>query len=288
MTNSRTLFQDIVARISLNERQEEVRTIASMLLEKIFRLSPTDVLAGKPVDFSPSSQRVLEEYIRRINQSEPVQYVIGEALFYGRAFKVTPAVLIPRPETEDVVRVVLAWKNKHPDRWQQEGARILDIGTGSGCIAITLALEWPSSEVYAIDVSAEAIEVATKNASHLGANVRFVKGDVLLDELSFDALDILVSNPPYVTESEKSSLAENVFNYEPHTALFVPDNDPLLFYRAIAKRSRGAMKPGGLVVVEINERFGREVQDLFVSEGWNNVELIPDIAGKPRIVSATL
>jgi release factor glutamine methyltransferase len=115
-----------------------------------------------------------------------------------------------------------------------------------------------------------------------------VKGDVLLDELSFDALDILVSNPPYVTESEKSSLAENVFNYEPHTALFVPDNDPLLFYRAIAKRSRGAMKPGGLVVVEINERFGREVQDLFVSEGWNNVELIPDIAGKPRIVSATL
>jgi release factor glutamine methyltransferase len=187
-------------------------------------------------------------------------------------------VLIPRPETEFLVEEVLKSTSNTP-------GKILDIGTGSGCIAITLAKNLPQKTVIAFDISDDALQVASKNAKQLGANVTFHHVDILTSEIDFQELEFIVSNPPYVAASEKHAMNRNVLDHEPHLALFVPDSDPLIFYKVIAQKGLSALKSGGRIVVEINERFGKEVCDIFVQTGFTNARVIKDLQNKDRIVS---
>jgi len=271
-TNSKAVFQEIKSKLTLDD-PEEVHAIALALMEKYFGLTLTDVLSEKEIEFQD-----LSTITTRLNQREPLQYVLGEAEFYGRKFLVNSSVLIPRPETELLVREILEIKLNAP--------RILDIGTGSGCIAIMLNLEILSSKVYAVDVSQNALDIASTNSKKLGADVSFLLLDFLKDSLLLDPVDLVVSNPPYVRNSEKELMKSNVLNYEPHEALFVPNDDPLLFYKAIALKSKTLLKVGGKVFVEINETFGNEVKDLFQSSGFSEVKIIKDLDGKDRIVTA--
>ncbi len=224
-------------------------------------------------------QDQIENFIQQVNSHKPIQYILGECEFYGRTFAVSDHVLIPRPETEELVREVI-----HYCKQQKRRLRIIDIGTGSGCIPITLALESKDTEVYATDVSEDALTVAKLNAQSLQAPVKFFLHDILKDDLLIDNIDVVVSNPPYITYREKDSMKENVLQFEPHLALFVPDDDPLLFYKAIVTKSKKVLNDGGLLAVEINERFGDHVATLFSDMEFTSVERIKDIFGKERIV----
>lgn len=222
-------------------------------------------------------QTLLDEDIRRLLDGEPLQYVLGCAGFCGRTFKVSPGVLIPRPETELLVL--------EAEKAMGEGAAdVLDLCTGSGCIAWSLFLDRPGSRVVAVDVSVEALDVA--RGQFAGESPVFVRADILDTEQEFDCgmFDILVSNPPYVMEKEKSRMRRNVLDFEPGLAIFVPDDDPLLFYRAIAGWGRRFLKDGGTGLVEINEQLGRETAGVFASAGYKDLEIIPDLYGKSRIV----
>ena len=253
MTNSKKLFDELTNSVRLDESRDEIHSIIYLLLKDKFGLSKTDIMTGREIE--PVRLDSLTEILDRINRKEPIQYILGNAGFYERQFVVNSSVLIPRPETELLVRSIINDRVSAPT--------ILDIGTGTGCIAITLALEIPSSQVYAIDISDDALTVAKQNAQNLKAKVHFSKSDILKDELKNHRFDVIVSNPPYITQAEKSAMKSNVVDFEPHLALFVTDEDPLIFYRAIAKKGRSLLKPGGKVFVEINERFGKNVSDLF-------------------------
>jgi release factor glutamine methyltransferase len=279
MTNSKDLFRELIASISINEPKEEKESIVYLFMEKILNIFRSDIMTERRLMLDESHHERIDDFIRRINSYEPVQYVIGQCDFYGRTFLVDKNVLIPRPETEELVKEVI-----HCCKGLNRPCRILDIGTGSGCIAITLKLEIPNPEVYAIDVSDDALLIARRNARQLQADVNFVFHDILKREIPFNNLDILVSNPPYVTTSEKDSMSSNVLQFEPHLALFVPDNDPLLFYKAIVDRSEQMLRPGGLIVFEVNEKHGKEVADILVTNKYRSVEIIKDIFGKERIV----
>lgn len=233
----------------------------------------------RPVSPDSSLKTEIENFIKRINAHEPIQHVLGECEFYGRTFKVTRDVLIPRPETEELVNVVKKFCTD-----QKSDPTILDVGTGSGCIAITLALEISPSKIYATDVSNEALLIAKENARLLKAPVQFYLHNILQEELPVNELSVVVSNPPYVTFQEKKTMRDNVLLFEPHLALFVNDDDPLLFYRSIVSKSKTALRKEGLLVVEINENFGKEVQEVFKEHGFISVEIIKDIFGKERIV----
>ncbi|MBO7477770.1 MAG: peptide chain release factor N(5)-glutamine methyltransferase, partial [Salinivirgaceae bacterium] len=212
---------------------------------------------------------------------EPLQYVIGTEWFMNMPFSVCRDVLIPRPETEELVRLIVG-------RCKRPSPRIVDVGTGSGCIAVSLAKLIDGAQVTAVDVSASAIEVARRNAEQNGAQVEFVCTDILADNQLFvpSSLDIVVSNPPYVTETDKSQMSRNVLDFEPHLALFVPDSDPLLFYRRIAELAQQWLKSGGMLFFEINERFGPETVQLLENMRFDNVELHRDFYEKNRMVSA--
>jgi len=272
-TNSKAVFHEIKSKLTLDD-PEEVHAIALALMEKYFGLTLTDILSEKEIEF-----QAFDKTIARLNQYEPLQYILGEAEFFGRNFIVSPSVLIPRPETELLVQEVLKMKLNAP--------RILDVGTGSGCIAITLSLEIPNSKVYAIDVSQNALDIANANSKKLRADVSFMLLDFLNDYNSFEPVDLIISNPPYVRNSEKELMKSNVLNFEPHEALFVPDTDPLLFYKAIVMKSKTLLNTGGKVLVEINEIFGNEVKDLFESYGFKEAKIIKDLDGKDRIVVAS-
>ena len=278
MTNSKRLFDELAHSVRLNESRDEIHSIIYLLLEDKFGLSKTDIITGREIE--PVGLDSFTEILDRINRREPIQYILGKAEFYERQFVVNNSVLIPRPETELLVRSVI--DNHIPT------PTILDIGTGTGCIAITLALEMPTSQVYAIDISDDALTVAKQNAQNLKAEVHFSKWDILSDKVINQKFDVLVSNPPYITEAEKRAMKSNVLDFEPHLALFVTDEDPLIFYRTIAKKGRSLLKPGGKVFVEINERFGSNVSNLFRSEGYTDIQILKDLDSKDRIVMATL
>lgn len=215
--------------------------------------------------------------LERLKTNEPVQYVLNEAWFYGRAFYVDHHVLIPRSETEELIQIV---QNK-----VSEKSVVLDVGTGSGCIAITIALEC-QCPVFAVDISHDAIGVAVHNANKLGAQVGFFVDDVLsMVDLPSEKFDVIVSNPPYVLENERDVMRANVLDYEPEQALFVPDCDPLLFYKAIARLAGRYLNVNGWLIFEINEKFGRETADLLI-QGYTKVEIIKDLHGKNRFVIA--
>lgn len=240
---------------------------------------PVDYYLGKDITLSVNEAQELESILVRLCNFEPIQYVLGEARFLERTFWVTPGVLIPRPETEELVERML--KEVPP------ASRILDIGTGSGCIAVSLALGLPESQVTAWDVSAEALAVASANSAALQAPVRFELRDVLTYiPGAEERYEVIVSNPPYVTEAEKQEMERNVLDWEPALALFVPDADPLRFYRRIAGLGLEMLAAGGKLYFEINRAFGEETVAMLCEAGYRAVRLEKDISHNDRFVIA--
>lgn len=246
-------------------------------------------------DYTVSDENVAAamDAFGRMSNGEPLQYVTGQADFYGRTFKVSPDVLIPRPETEILCRTVID-KVASDCKGNSHGLSVLDLCTGSGCIAWTLALELPGSSVTAVDISDGALEVASSQefSSESPAAPRFIKADVLCPPIGTvegegpfnHQYDIIVSNPPYVMDKEKALMRTNVLDHEPHLALFVSDDDPLIFYKALAQWASHLLKPGGLCVVEINEALGQETAALFVEAGFPHSEVLQDLSGRDRFV----
>jgi len=281
MRNSKDILRDLQQQITLKEDLSEIRSILHLIVEHVMGLTQTDIIANKPISIQDKDKKRLNEIVSRINNQEPIQHILGAAYFYGRKFKVSPAVLIPRQETELLIEEVIKEINPFTP------GILLDIGTGSGCIAITLAKELPEKRVIGVDISDDALKIAKENASSLNAPVEFHKLNALTESFPSKDLEIIVSNPPYITSSEKIDMKRNVMDFEPHLALFVPDNDPLVFYKVIASKGYASLRKGGKVFVEINERFGHEVSELFQNVGFKNVTLVKDLQEKDRIVVAT-
>lgn len=279
MINSKELFGELKKKISLQENPDEIEEILYQVFYTTLHLTKTDIHVEREIEVSPTLELRLHEIISRVNQAEPIQYILEEAWFMNRKLYVDPAVLIPRSETEELVRLVLEQSS--------EPLFVLDIGTGSGCIPISIKLESPHATVYATDISEAALAVAKRNAISWQAEVIFLHHDIIVEEIPLDLLDAVVSNPPYVLENEMASLRENVIKFEPHLALFTPTNDPLKFYKVIAEKGMLALKPGGKIFVEINQQFGKEVANLFVETGFKNVTVRKDLFGNDRIVTAT-
>lgn len=254
----------------------EARAITDYVLDVCFGLSKADILCGAVEEMTAEKTAELNKIFGRLTEGEPVQYVLGRAEFSGRWFNVRPGVLIPRPETEELCAWITA------DSKASASPKVLDIGTGSGCIAITLQLDMPESKVTAWDISADALDVARENAQQLGANVNFVKLDALNAKPEGE-WDVIVSNPPYICEKEKKDMAVNVLEHEPHTALFVPDADPLLFYRAITRLAVQTLSKGGRLYFEINPIYADDTCRMMQAEGMTAVELRSDMYGKQRM-----
>lgn len=275
------LLSSIVRPLLSCYDESEARAIARYVAEVRFGLTQTDICMGKDTQIPAEERSDLENIIGRLLRKEPVQYVLGQADFFGRTFRVAPGVLIPRPETEELVQWVLA--EQVPDT----PPHILDIGTGSGCIAVTLAEELPRAEVHALDISPQALEIARKNAAEHRVRVAFHRADILhgdVPESIRTGLDVVASNPPYICRSEAREMDDNVLGHEPPQALFVPDEEPLLFYEAIGRFAIQALRPGGRLYVEINRRFGRETAELFRRTGFKDIELRKDLCGNDRMV----
>ena len=369
-------YNQLWKRLTAIYNEREAQAIVRTVLDALFGMSLTDICLGKVTQLSADDTTRLEKIIQRLEKSEPVQYVLGAEWFAGRLFSVAPGVLIPRPETEDLVKWTcdeakekekednskeergkeekeVSKKREAPKKEEQllssplkeekEGLRkgedapqkeeqllssplkeeekglrkgedaskkeeqllssllknnkevskkgeeaphpsILDIGTGSGCIAITVALALPQARVTAWDISTDALAIAAGNAHRLGASVRFEHQDALSAPDDEERWDVIVSNPPYICDRERADMSDNVLSYEPELALFVPDNDPLLFYRAIARYASKALKPGGRLLFETNTAYAHEVAQTMADEGFTAIEVRNDCFGKPRMV----
>ena len=344
-------YNQLWKRLTAIYNEREAQAIVRTVLDALFGMSLTDICLGKVTQLSADDTTRLEKIMQRLEKSEPVQYVLGAEWFAGRLFDVAPGVLIPRPETEDLVKWAcdeakekekednskekrgkeekeVAKKGEAPQKEEQllssplkeeeEGLRkgkdasqkeeqhlssllksnkevsekgeevphpsILDIGTGSGCIAITVALALPQARVTAWDISTDALAIAAGNAHRLGASVRFEHQDALSAPDDEERWDVIVSNPPYICDRERADMSDNVLSYEPELALFVPDSDPLLFYRAIARYASKALKPGGRLLFETNTAYVHEVAQTMANEGFTAIEVRNDCFGKPRMV----
>ena len=344
-------YNQLWKRLTAIYNEREAQAIVRTVLDALFGMSLTDICLGKVTQLSADDTTRLEKIMQRLEKSEPVQYVLGAEWFAGRLFDVAPGVLIPRPETGDLVKWAcdeakgkekednskeergkeekeVSKKREAPKKEEQplsyplkeekEGLRkgedasqkegqllssllknnkevskkgeeaphpsILDIGTGSGCIAITVALALPQARVTAWDISTDALAIAAGNAHRLGASVRFEHQDALSAPDDEERWDVIVSNPPYICDRERADMSDNVLSYEPELALFVPDNDPLLFYRAIARYASKALKPGGRLLFETNTAYAHEVAQTMANEGFTAIEVRNDCFGKPRMV----
>ena len=369
-------YNQLWKRLTAIYNEREAQAIVRTVLDALFGMSLTDICLGKVTQLSADDTTRLEKIMQRLEKSEPVQYVLGAEWFAGRLFDVAPGVLIPRPETEDLVKWAcdeakekekednskeergkeekeISKKGEAPQKEEQllssplkeedeglrkgkdasqkeeqhlssplkeekEGLRkgedasqkeeqllssllknnkevsekgeeaphpsILDIGTGSGCIAITVALALPQARVTAWDISTDALAIAAGNAHRLGASVRFEHQDALSAPDDEERWDVIVSNPPYICDKERADMSDNVLSYEPELALFVPDSDPLLFYRAIARYASKALKPGGRLLFETNTAYAHEVAQAMADEGFTAIEVRNDCFGKPRMV----
>ena len=218
--------------------------------------------------------------LEQLRKGKPVQYITGETEFYGLSFQVDESVLIPRPETEELVDLII----KEARNTVKAPLHILDIGTGSGCIAICLKKNLPDSRVAAMDISGDALRIANKNAINNAVDIDFIKDDILEALTTGSVYDIIVSNPPYITQREKETMHTNVLAYEPHVALFVTDERPLIFYEAIANFAKHSLKSGGFLFFEINENYGKETRDMLMSKQFVDIALINDMQGKNRII----
>ena len=262
----------------------EAEVMATWLLEYYLLIDRTDLLVNNTVEVSDVVAQRLSRAVARVQRQEPIQYILEEAYFYGRRFKVTPDVLVPRRETEELVAMV---KDENP----QEGLRILDVGTGSGCIAVTLSKEMRKPTVHALDISPLAVRVAEENAAMHQADVTFSVRDILQKEAAISTpYDIIVSNPPYVRRSEAGEMTERVLKYEPEQALFVEDHQPLLYYKRMVElsRSHGWLSANGKIYWEINEALGDEILFLLAKNQFVDVRLQKDMQGKSRFVRGKL
>ena len=273
------VYTEIKQALSGFYPETESAAMARWILTDLFHFGTLDLYAGKDTDFPTDERARLNNILTRLKSYEPLQYIIGETRFSGLPFEVTPSVLIPRPETEELVSWIV---EDHPD----VPVRILDIGTGSGCIPVSLAHRLPLSTVHAWDVSPEALEVARRNAIRNGVTVHFQQVDALQESWPSLNIDVLVSNPPYITEKERTDMERNVLDWEPELALFVPDNDPLLFYRHIARIGLDLLSPSGTLYYEINRAYGAETVSLLQQLGYHSVELRKDLSGNDRMVKA--
>ena len=260
--------------------KEEINTFFYRICEQHLDYKRIDVSLKSETLISPKTFEYFETIISRLLTYEPIQYILGTTSFFGLEFKVGSNVLIPRPETEELV----AWILKQTD--SSQSLKILDIGTGSGCIAISLAKHLPNAEVYALDVSSKALEIAEFNAQQNAVKLNMIKANVLDWKPTDLSFDLIVSNPPYVRESEKERMAPNVLEHEPHLALFVENDNPLVFYRAIVELGKQTLKKQGQLYFEINEYLGKETQALFSSDTFEDVQLKSDIFGKHRMICA--
>ena len=258
----------------------EALSLAKMLLVEVFCFSTLELYGGKDRGFSEKEQELLSDIVKRLQNHEPIQYIIGKETFMGLDFEVNGNVLIPRPETQELVNWIL------DDCRSDEGCKILDIGTGSGCISIALAHFMNGTELEAWDISDEALEVAQRNAKRNNVNVLFRKQNVLEAIPSTSCYDVIVSNPPYITEKEKADMEANVLDWEPSIALFVPDSDPLLFYRKIAELGLEMLVPGGSLYFEINRAYGTMMKSMLENMGYRYVELRKDMFGNDRMIKA--
>lgn len=342
-------YNQLWKRLTAIYNEREAQAIVRTVLDALFGMSLTDICLGKVTQLSADDTTRLEKIMQRLEKSEPVQYVLGAEWFAGRLFDVAPGVLIPRPETEDLVKWACdeakekednskeergkeekevskkreALKKEEqplssPLKEEKEGLRkgedasqkeeqllssllknnkevsekgeeaphpsILDIGTGSGCIAITVALALPQAHVTAWDISTDALAIAAGNAHRLGASVRFEHQDALSAPDDEACWDVIVSNPPYICDKERADMSDNVLSYEPELAIFVPDSDPLLFYRAITRYASKALKPGGRLLFETNTAYAHEVAQAMADEGFTAIEVRNDCFGKLRMV----
>lgn len=254
----------------------EAKEIVFMVFNELLGVTKNDLIASKSIPQEQLSG--MDGIIKRINNFEPIQYILGKTWFYEHSFFVNENVLIPRPETEELVQRAISLSPK----------TVLDLGTGSGCIAISTALGSKNAEVFAIDISENALETAKRNNENLKANVNIQKADILNFKSPFgdQKFELIVSNPPYVKENEMPEMRENVLNFEPHLALFVSNNDPLIFYKKIAEIGQTYLEDEGHVLVEINSYLGQETCDVFTTAGYSKVELIQDFFEKDRMVLA--
>lgn len=280
MKTYQEFWQSLTPLYDAGEAQAIVRTV----LDVEYGMTLTDIICGKVNELSSDEERNLEEIIARLQNGEPVQYVLGEADFAGRTFHVEPGVLIPRPETAELCQ----WIEEEVSSLKaDERKQILDICTGSGCIAITLGLNIPNSEVTGWDISEDALRIAQGNVEMLKAgNVRIEYQDALMLPKAAEAADIIVSNPPYICEKEKADMEKNVLEHEPSIALFVPDEDPLKFYRAIAEYASSALKSEGALYFEINPIYEKETREMLEELGFKDIETKEDAFGKKRMMKA--
>ena len=284
MKTIKDVFIDFKQALTTVYDANEIEALTLMVISEITNLSNGQIKAFPEKEITLEQAERFNNIRSRLQTGEPVQYILGYTEFYGLPFKVTPSVLIPRPETEELVEWVLTCVDK-----SQPEINMLDIGTGSGCIAISLKKNLPKAQVSAIDISTGALDVAKQNAVLNEVDIKFIEADILNPStfsLQYPA-QIIISNPPYVTLHDKMQMHANVTDFEPHTALFVPEDNPLLFYKAIADFAVEKLKPNGLLFLEINESLGNETVEMLKVKGFKNIELRKDMSGRDRMIKAT-
>ena len=284
----KTIFNFIREQLRDFYPDTEIKSFSCLILESVCNGNKSSVLQHKDNQLSLNEYFRIQEIIEELKKYRPIQYVLGETEFYGLRFTVDENVLIPRPETEELVEWVI---KSPPGPLYKRGRKhaILDIGTGSGCIAVALAKHLPEAEVFALDISDKALDVARRNAIKNQVDVHFFQHDILRDEpFPFSSLtfDCIVSNPPYVTSKEKAAMAKNVLDYEPHQALFVPQDNPLLFYERIADFARNQLKENGTLYFETNSLYGQAAAKMLKDKNFQSVKLLKDISGNDRILIA--
>lgn len=260
--------------------KREIEAIIRLIFESLKGWRPVDIVLNEDKPLSTFMQSKIHDIVQRLLNREPIQYILGTAHFYGLDLHVAPGVLIPRPETAELVDTIVRQADSRPD------LRVLDIGAGSGCIAIALARNLRFPQITAIDISTQALDIARQNAQRLKTNIQFIQADILQLRPDTDLYDIIVSNPPYIARSEAADMEANVLQYEPHKALFVPDHDPLIFYRAIAQYAQQALTPQGRLYFEINPLYASQITQLLQTLSFTDIRLTRDIHSRYRFIQA--
>lgn len=260
----------------------EIRSFINLLLQKVTGFNRTQLIVNKNTIFSEEQTVLVQAFVEKLKKFVPLQYVLGETEFYGLQFQLTPEVLIPRPETEELIEWIAKLEN------QNSHISILDLGTGSGCIAISLKNIFENASVFATDISDNALRVAKLNGHNLNLKVHFYQSDILKMQPEKNRWDVIVSNPPYIPVAEMKEMLANVVDYEPHTALFVPNEKPLLFYDAIAEYALNSLKPSGKLFFEIHRDFGTQCVEMLLSKGFSQIELKKDLSGNDRMIKAEI
>jgi release factor glutamine methyltransferase len=266
----------------------EIDSLCVIVLADIIGASSAKIKAFPELEIPTEQAQTIYKILIRLKTGEPVQYILGHTEFYGLPFKVNPSVLIPRPETEELVEWAVSSWRLAVGGWQSSAGKILDIGTGSGCIAISLKKNLNDAQVSAIDISTEALQTAKENAELNYVSINFIQADILnlKSEIDNSNFEIIISNPPYVTLEDKKQMHTNVTDFEPHTALFVAEDDPLIFYKAIANFAADRLEKDGLLFFEINESYGEQIVDILTHKLFNNIELRKDMSDRFRMIKA--